>query len=290
MNRTFAAVTILLCVALLPGLVNAQVDANRVYPVYTDMSKIETISKTLMLRGKITVPRLIDVYSTFGGDVIELNFDEGDQVRKGEVVARVKRIDPGVHYEPESVTASLGGTVTKRYVSKGARITPQTKIVEITQNDPLIFRADVLEIDLGRVREGLKGTVELASGQVIENVPLIKLMPFVNPQTSTVAAEFTLPNKNRSLRANTSGSVTLLLDQHPGITVSRDAVIERNREQGVFKIVDGKSIWVPVKIVSDLGARLEVQADQLGAEVQVVTFGHDSIMDGSSVRIQEDLR
>ncbi|MFH0881528.1 MAG: efflux RND transporter periplasmic adaptor subunit [bacterium] len=259
-------------------------------PVYIDRVKLETVRQTLPVRGRIVAPEHVDVFSTFGGDVVDLTVDEGDRVRRGQILIHVKRIDPGVHYEPERVDSPLSGTITHRYISPGARVTPQTKLFEIVHDDSMVFRADILEVDLPSLRVGLTGTLRLTNGQFFDNVRLRKILPYVDEQRQVVPGEVVLPNPDHRLLPNSVGELELLLDQHQGMTVPRDAVVERKRIKGLFVVRTGKASWMPVTIIADLGDRLEIRGANLQGGDAVVTFGQNSLEDGAMVIIREDLR
>lgn len=275
---------------LLTSTVLAQSGSKEATPVYTDKAKIEPVRKTVTVRGRIIAPEVVDVYSTFGGDVVDMNKDEGDRVKRGQTLVHVKRIDPGVHYEPERVDAPLSGTITHRYISPGARVTPQTKLFEIVHDDSMIFQADLLEVDLQEFRVGLTGTLQLSNGETMDNVRLHKILPYIDAQRQVIPAEVMLPNPQRNLLTNSTGELTLLLDEHSGLTVPRESVIERKRRKGLFVVKAGTAHWIEVSLVSDLGDRLEIHADGLKGGDEVVTFGQNSLMDGSDVNVREDLR
>ncbi len=268
----------------------AQSAAPKAVPVYAGTVDMEPVRHTLSVRGTIVPPERVDVYSTFGGDVVSLNVDEGDRVRLGQAMVRVKRVDPGVRYEPERIDCPLSGTVSRRYVSVGARVTPQTKLFEIVHDDSMLFRAEILEVDLAGLRVGLQGSLRLTNGQAFENVTLGKILPYVDAQKQIVPGEVILPNPDRRLLPNIEGELKLLLDQHSGLTVSRDAVVERKRVKGLFAIRDGAARWVQVTLVSDLGNRLEISGEGLAAGDTVATFGQNSLSDGVRVEVREDLR
>ncbi len=258
-------------------------------PVYVGRVERTRISETLTLRGKLVSPDRVDLFSTFGGDVIALTVDVGDRVRKGDLLVKVKRIEPGFRFEPVEVTAPLSGRVVQRNISVGSRVTPQTPLLAVAADDTLLFRADLLEMDAAKVRVGMKGVVRLADGTRVQGT-LLRIGPTAEPGKRVLPADFLLPDPDHRLVPGTTGGIDLRLASRESLTIPRDALIRKRRVDGVFKVVSGSAAWVPVTLEGEWSDRLEVAGENLAPGDSVVTFGHEALSDGAPVEVREDLR
>lgn len=264
-------------------------DSTRALPVYVGPVLTQFVSDAITARGVLVAPEQLDVYSTFGGDVIALTVDDGSMVDKGQLLARVRRVDPGVTYEPERITAPMAGVVTRRNVAVGARVTPQTPLVQIARVDSLLFRADMLARDRANLEPGLRATLALANGTLLKDIPLYRVLPSAGQNGLTFPVDFRIANRG-TLPIGLAGEASLTVATRNTLTVPRESVVEQRRISGVFAVRNGHAVWVPVTITKDLGERLAVNAPGLEEQEQVVTFGHEALTDGAAVTIHEDLR
>ncbi len=280
----------LMAISFVPFDTRAQESMVDPKPVYVGKVKLDQVSEQLYLRGRLICDDQVDVYSTFGGDVIQIPVEIGDRVRAGELIARVKRLDPGLRFEPVLVEAPISGSITQRFVSPGSRITPQTPLVQIISDDTLIFRAELLQIDVRRVKTDITGILTLSNGVEVADINLGRILPDVDSNKRIVYADFFVPNPDGKLLTGAVGSATIQLSSRQSLTVPREAVFEHDRQSSVYKIDGDTARLVPVSVGLDLGQRLVIECPSLAPGDMVVTFGQLSLKEGDRVSIREDLR
>ncbi|MDH5173932.1 MAG: hypothetical protein OEW43_01595, partial [Elusimicrobiota bacterium] len=69
------------------------------------------IEEIIFLNGDIRGLREVDVYTRVSGKLIKKNKEEGESVRKGEVVALIDRDEPALGFTKAEVKAPIEGTV-----------------------------------------------------------------------------------------------------------------------------------------------------------------------------------
>ncbi len=91
-SRKFTYVVIgvlLLAVVLIAGLIMAKRKTPPV-EVMTEPAEVRTLIQTVSATGKIQPVVEVKIFSEVGGEIIELPFREGDRVKKGDLLVRIK--------------------------------------------------------------------------------------------------------------------------------------------------------------------------------------------------------
>jgi HlyD family secretion protein len=116
-----------------------------------------TITETVNSSGKIYPETELKITSDVSGEVSELNVQEGDSVKKGQVLA---------HISGGTITSPIAGTVILINVKKGERVVGSsmmagTEVMRIADLSKFEIRVDVGENDILKIVSGDTAIVEV---------------------------------------------------------------------------------------------------------------------------------
>lgn len=139
------------------------------------------------------------------GRILEINVDEGDTVRQGDIIARLDDINlPGATAADLSVVKSpISGKVIKRPGNVGEIGAPGQPLVMIVDESALYVTANIEEDSLGKVKVGQK--VDLT----VDSLPGQRFTGRVKSIGDATLSAFSL------LPANTGGSFTKVVQRIP---------------------------------------------------------------------------
>jgi len=262
-------------------------------PVKVDVVKKGNIQEWLSFTGDIKAQDQILVYPKVAGKLIENRVQEGDRVKKGEVIAIVDRDITGLKFEPAEVTSPIGGIVGTVFLDKGSGVNPPkpspsmgTPIALIVSMDKVKVKINIIERDLPRVKVGQKAEIRVDAypGELFVG-RLAKLSPVVDPLSRTAAAEISIRNPDHRLRPGFFARVRLLVAEHKDVLViPRDCVLRSGMVNYVFVVNGGRAVRKDVKLGASQGDQVEVLAGLDEGET-IVTIGQQMLKDGSEVKI-----
>jgi Cu(I)/Ag(I) efflux system membrane fusion protein len=134
------------------------------------------------------------------------------------------------------------GALTKKDVVPGTKVSAGDTPFEIVDLSHLWGLADAYEMDLMRVRVGMKATLTLKAfpGHTFEG-KVAFIDPLLDPRTRTAKVRIDFPNPTGDLRPEMFGEVLLLGKAREALRIPADAVIETGTKSLVFvALADGK--------------------------------------------------
>lgn len=69
------------------------------------------------------------------------------------------------------------------------------------------------------------------------------------------------------------------------LLVPRDAVIDKDFEKGVYKIVNDTAKFIPIKVIGYSGSKVAIQSSMLSQGDNIVIKGNDKIKDGTKIQL-----
>lgn len=185
----------------------------------------------------------------------------------------------------ETVTAQFAGVVTGITVTNGARVQPNTTVMQISRSDGLIAVLGIAPEDRARIRPGQQvrlGPID-QPGHVTES-RILSLGGVADAKTGLVNAVASIPADGTSVvipgehvRAEISAG------ELSGWIVPRAAVLNDDRGAYVFQVADGKAVRVDVSVGGEANDRLAIAGPLDPARPLVVT-GNYQLADGMAVR------
>ena len=196
------------------------------------------------------------------------------------------------------VLAPFSGTVSERYLDRGALVQPGTPILRLVERAPLIVQFRVPERDLLAIRSGVGFSLTTqATGRTVYNGEVKRLSGEVSRTDRTVLVEGELAEGTEELRSGMYAQVQVRTKEIesakivPGTAVLERVGMDGAKATGVL-IADGDSArWVPVEALGQSRGRVAIEGAVDEGDL-VLTLGHTELEDGSAIRVvqQEEIR
>jgi Cu(I)/Ag(I) efflux system membrane fusion protein len=187
-----------------------------------------------------------------------------------------------------SLSAPIGGVVTKKNVVQGSYVTPEMVLYEIVDLSEVYVVASLFQLDTARVVVGTSGRfVSTNRPKLVAEGKIDLIYPQIDPDARTTRVRMQVPNKELGLLPGEYGSVEFSVAAVKVLLVPRDAVIDTGRERYVF-VEESPGRFVPriVELGSDLGEQTEIRAGL--ARGEKVVSGATFLIDSES-RLQASL-
>jgi len=184
----------------------------------------------------------------------------------------------------EVITAPFNGYVTALTVALGDRVQPNTTVLKLAPTDRVQVTVGLQPEDAARVQAGmaaevvpvftpdsrLSGVVRGATGTI-------------NPATKRLDVWVELVAAEQELVPGTAVSVEIVLEQHTGWVVPRDAVLRDGKGDYIFQVTGSKAERVPVKTGIETDKYTEI-IGHIDTKRPIVTVGNYELQDGMAVR------
>ncbi len=187
-----------------------------------------------------------------------------------------------------SVRAPFSGLVARRFISVGEFVQPGTRLFELVSLDPIEVEFRLAEVDSSRVAVGQRVAVRVAPypNEVFE-ARVTVISPTIDTRTRTLRVKAALDNMEGRLRPGLFARADLGVSRRSGVLmVPEEAILQRSDGSVVFRMAGEDRVQ---RQVVQTGAfrngRVEVVSG-LDARDQVVTRGHTSLVDGSTVIVR----
>ncbi len=269
------------------------VEEVKAVPIEVDTVKRGNIEERLSFTGDIKAQDQILVYPKVAGKLIENRVQEGDRVKKEEIIAIVDRDITGLKFEPVEVTSPIDGIVGRVYLDKGSGVNPPkpspsmgTPIAMIVYMNTVKVKINIIERDLPRVKKGQKAEIWVdAYPDEVFLGRLTGLSPVVDPMSRTAPAEISIRNPDHRLKPGYFARVRLLVAEHRDVLViPEDCILKSGVENYVFVVNGEIARRKEIKLGLSEGDLVEVLAGLKGGEI-IVTVGGQMLKDGSEVKI-----
>ncbi len=182
----------------------------------------------------------------------------------------------------QTITAPIGGVVTKRNVQEGLLVSPGMPVFSIVDTDSYVLPIQVPEKELSRLSVGQEARVRVDTTEGVEfTAKLRRINPSVDPLSGTVKVvlDFTAEDKTK-LRDAAFARVRLVMETHKSaLVVPKDAVIEENGRMYLMTVLpegqaDGQGQTAPTA-APDPAVKTEAAA-YVAQRVEVKTGLEDS--------------
>lgn len=244
-----------------------------------DIASSALIKETATLTGRVGLNRnnTASVKARFSGLVRQVEKKLGDQVKKGELLAKVESNDSLRIYP---VISPIDGTI----------LSLQTNVGDVADEDPLFIIADLSDLwaefhvfpdDIGRVAAGQKVHVTSVEGGISSDGAISSLLPLIETATQTVVARVPLDNKDGLWRA--------------GMTVQGRVEIGSKKVESAVKASALQSLKNATVVFTKVGDSYEAKEVKVGIKdreyveiLQGIKSG-DAYVSGNSFLIKADI-
>ena len=182
-----------------------------------------------------------------------------------------------------TVRAPFAGVLNSRSVEVGQYVGVGDPLLEVADNDPLLIRADVTELDIGQLSQGGKANIRLSENR--ESKGVIRFLSRVSdPATNTFAIEVTMANPDSRLPAGTSAELHIPLGKQLAIPLSPALLALDEAGRLGIKSVEGDRVkFTPARLVRT-GPEGSWLGD-VGPQLDVITVGQGFVAAGDRVEV-----
>ncbi len=186
--------------------------------------------------------------------------------------------------EKTEIRAPFPGVVGLRSVSRGAAISPQTRITTLQKIDSVKIEFTVPESHAGRVRPGETVRFRVKGSERDHEGTIYALEPNVDRETRSLRARARSANPDGELLPGAFADVELAVREiEDALTVPAMAVIPELGSKKVFVVEDGRA--VPRLVETGVRTETEVQITRgLAAEDRVIVSAIQQLHSGLPVR------
>jgi cobalt-zinc-cadmium efflux system membrane fusion protein len=179
---------------------------------------------------------LVQVTPRFSGVVREIKKRVGNQVEKGELLAKVESNQSLTVYE---MRAPIAGTIIDRQISLGEYASEQKPSFTVADISTVWVDLSVFRRDLPRVRVGDPVVIEVGDGGPPIEVKVSYISPVGNADTQSALARATLPNHQGRLKPGLFVTARLILSAKPAQVVIRNSAIQTLENRNVVFVRNG---------------------------------------------------
>jgi len=167
------------------------------------------------------------------------------RARSGLAQAEVALEQAILDFEGTSVTAPFPGRVADLRVVEGQYVSPGTELMTIVDLDPIKVEVQVLEKELGNLREGRRARMTFAAfPDEVFTGRVSTINPVVDPENRTGRVTVLLSNPQGRIKPGMYAEVSLEARYFPDrILVPRSAILEKDRRDMLFVFEDGRAKW-----------------------------------------------
>jgi RND family efflux transporter MFP subunit len=167
------------------------------------------------------------------------------RARSGLAQAEVALEEAILNFQRTSVTAPFPGRVADLRVVEGQHVSPGTELLTIVDLDPIKVEVQVLEKELGNLREGRRARMTFAAvPDEVFTGRVSTINPVVDPENRTGRVTVLLSNPQGRIKPGMYAEVSLEARYFPDrILVPRSAILEKDRRDMLFVFEDGRAKW-----------------------------------------------
>ncbi len=224
--------------------------------------EIKTLRRTVISTGEVRPDNRLEVKSPISGRIEELLVNEGDLVKKGQIVAWISSTEratlldtarakgeeelkywEGI-YKAAPLVAPLSGTVIVRNLEPGQTISSSSAVIVIA--DRLIIIGQVDETDIGTVSLGQPVSVKLDAYPDSTFEGTVKRIAYDSKMISNVTmyeVDVTAENLPDFARSGMTATLTFLVEKHENVPAVPTAALEYRKGKAFVRLPakDGKS-------------------------------------------------
>ena len=143
-----------------------------------------------------------------------------------------------------NIRAPFNGKVTSILVSKGELLSPGKPVLNIEELSNVVARASIGEVDLIKLKQGMKAYVSIASGEKTYNGQVKYLSPSINPKTRLGDLEISVDIPQDEVILGASAQISVLLaEEKDQILIPITAVKSFGENDFVYIQADDEKVY-----------------------------------------------
>lgn len=257
-------------------------------PVAVTAVRRESVREILTLYGSVFAEKEVSILTTVNGKISEIKVEEGDIVRKDQVLAVIDRDQAGLKFAPVEVESTIAGVVKSVLTQEGATANPGVPLFQIVVMDVVEVVVDVPEKRIGQVRMGLPVEISVVSyPDRIFYGTIDGLSPVVDPASRSLETRIRVVNRGYQLKPGMFAEASIILRQlGEAVTVPLAALIDKEGQRVAFVVEQEVVREVTPQISFVQGERAVVESGIVEGDL-VVVIGQQSLSGGDAVTVAE---
>ncbi len=269
------------------------------------------VNHLIQATGRVDVLKKVEINSPVEGVVTELLVKEGDFVKRGGIVAKLRPIEAEAAVRGStaisgvkkqyflrlgilSLTSPFNGYVSKRYVSSNALVQANAPIVAVEDLSSTYLHVDLPSLYLEQVKIGDTVLIHFLSfPDDVFNGRIATINPTVSQETQTVALNVSFPNKSQEIKDGMFAVVDIVSNTHTNtLVVPKDAILfdpDTGREYIMVVGQDSIARDVTVKTGYEEDGKVEILSG-LNQGQLVITQGNYALADGTAVKVVKKIQ
>lgn len=265
-----------------------QKTADIFYTVETQKLKPDLIKETILFQGIAEGDPQVKIYSKVPGKFERKVVNEGDFVKKGQVLFYINRDMPGFEGQFAPVESPIAGTLLSLYYyDKGAFIDPQKPVGEIAnqKNIKIVLKAG--EDSIVKIKRGQKATIIPSyKGRDGINGFVDSVSPFINKETLSGTVVVRAVNTEEKITVGMSVDIIIDAVTRQGFTVPQKAVLMGEDLTYIFINDNGLARKIDVKTGYMENDMIEIISEKLQEGLEVVVAGGYKLNENSKLRVK----
>ncbi|MCL4558171.1 MAG: efflux RND transporter periplasmic adaptor subunit [Deltaproteobacteria bacterium] len=267
------------------------------------------VDHLIQATGRVDVLKKVEINSPVEGVVTELLVKEGDFVRKGSVVARLRPIEAEAAIRGSAaisgvkkqyflrlgmlaLSSPFNGYVSRRYVSSNALVQANAPIVAVEDLSSTYLHVDLPSLYLEQVKIGDTVLIHFLSfpNDVFAG-RIVTINPTVSRETQTVALNVNFPNNKQEIKDGMFAVVDIISSTHKNtLVVPKDAILFDPDTGREYVMVVGQDL-IARDVTVTTGYEEDDKVEILSGLSQgqlVITQGNYALAGGTAVKVETD--
>jgi len=296
MKKWIIIAVVVVLVFVIPGLIRfskSQEEAIKEdggVPVVVTTAKVKDAVKTMSFSSRVEGIEQAQIYPDIPGRFLKYTVDNGQWVKKDQIIAYLELDVPGVVREPIAVKSTIPGIISLRAVDKGQLIRqqdpmfPDPPLAEVARIDKIKVEFNVPEKFF--IKEGLPMKVEIPSLSKTFEGEVEKASVFYNSTTRTQNVVGVVPNPEKEILPGMFAKVWVeVARENDAISLPIEAVIGLV-DKYVFKAKGDRAFAEPVTVGFTNGNSLIIKEGVSPGDT-VIVVGQNIVKDSAKIDIKE---
>ncbi len=224
-----------------------------------------------------------EIYPDVPGKFIKYNVNEGDYVKKDQIIAEVDRSIPGMTYETSKIKAPIDGVIYDLIFVKGQPVLPQMPVANISDPSVLTARVNVSKDILDDLENCIGAEVFINNKKY--NAKVIRRSYLPNNMTGLGTVDVKIENGSKIL-INSAAKVNLFVGLSKDVfRVPFEAYHTSDNEAYIYLMNNGivKKMVIETGLIGNEFVEIINSVEEGDS---VITIGSSFVRDGQKVRIK----
>ncbi len=259
-------------------------------PVVVTTAEVKDAVKVMSFSSQVEGIEQAQIFPDIPGRFLKYTVENGQWVKKDQIIAYLEQDVPGVVREPIAVKSTIPGIISLRSVNKGQLIRqqdpmfPDPPLAEVARIDRIKVEFNVPEKFY--IKEELPMKVEIPSLSKTFEGKVEKASVFYNSSSRTQNVVGVIPNPDKEILPGMFAKVWVeVARENDAVSLPIDAVIGLV-DKYVFKAEKGRALLSPVSVGFTNGNSLIIK-EGISAGDTVIVVGQNIVKDSAKIEIKE---